>query len=250
MGLSIVLTHDVDSVRKPVSHVLRVWRRFRTVDLIKHLLHLTNLYNNIEDLMRIEDSCGVRSTIFFPVSLFSIEEVLDLVRTLQRGGWEIGLHVVIEPIQTVALVRQQYDLFTFVTGVRPLGVRSHYLIFRRELVPIYRELGIVYDSTLRVEESKSFDPFSLDDLIELPIAVMDADLFGRYRLSEEVALRYIYRRIEEAKDVGAKYFTILFHQESLRMRGGRIYSRLIKELSQRFSIVRCIDVVKEVRGYV
>lgn len=238
-----IVTHDVDSVKKPIKHVLKVRRRFKISDLVKHILHLTNLYNNIELVMDFEDQVGVRSTFFFPVLLFPLEEVLDEIFLLIKEGWEVGLHAVVERNQEDGIIKMQFDLLREFLKVSLKGVRSHYLIVNNKILQLYASLGFTYDSSIRVESLGRWDPTPLScGIIEIPIGVMDADLFGRLHLSEEKAWRYIMWKVQKAVNEGARAITFLFHQESFRMRGGRLYSRLLWWLHEKeFDIIKCID---------
>ncbi|NPA71091.1 MAG: hypothetical protein GXO26_09815 [Crenarchaeota archaeon] len=243
----IVLTHDVDSVKRPLRHVLARWRRFTIGDLIRHVLHIDNLYNNFEQLIAIEDSVGSRSTIFVPVQLFPIDEIKDKLKRMIKEGWEVQLHYVYEPVQPESLFKIQKRYLEEELDIKVQGVRVHNLIINENILKMFEKEGIIYDSTYRAETLGTFSPRYIKKIIELPVGVMDADLFGRLHMSEEKALRYIFRKIEEAKKNDEKTFVILFHQEALRMRGGRIYSILVKELYERgYELVRCIDIVNRV----
>ncbi|NPA23245.1 MAG: hypothetical protein GXO23_03000 [Crenarchaeota archaeon] len=244
----IVLTHDVDSIKRPLRHVLSRWRRFTISDLIRHIFHIDNLYNNFDELISIEDSVGSRSTVFIPVQLFSIDEIKDKLKTMIREGWEIQLHYVYEPIQYEALFKMQKSYLESELDIKVQGVRVHNLIINDSILKMFEKEGIIYDTTYRAEALNTYSPLYIHKkIIELPIAVMDADLFGRLHMSEEKALRYIFKKLENAKEKNEKIFVILFHQEALRMKGGRIYSDLVKMLYERgYELVRCIDIVNRV----
>jgi len=55
-----------------------VGKRFSIRDVIKYVLGLKNLYNNIEDVMVLEDTYGFRSTFLIPVGLFPLLEIEDI----------------------------------------------------------------------------------------------------------------------------------------------------------------------------
>ena len=225
----IGLSHDADSIKKPFKHIWRVRKRFTRRQLLAHALGLKNLYDNFSDIMALEESLGVRSTFFIPVVLFDVGEIEDVLKELVRGGWEIGLHFVVEPCQRAALVEMEKDWLEQLLGVRLLGVRTHNLAIDERLMAIYARKGFLYDSSYRMEEVGRSTPYEHEvGLLEVPIGVMDADLFGRLRLSEEKAMRYVEHKMARAADAGEKAFTVLFHQESFSMRGGRIYRRLLE----------------------
>ena len=87
-----------------------------------------------------------------------------------------------------------------------------------------------------------------EEIYEIPIGLMDADIFGRLKLGENEGWRYILWKMGLAEKNGAKYFTILFHQESYKMRGGRLYRRLLEYISERgIETEICIEVINNLR---
>lgn len=240
------LSHDVDSIRRGFKHVWRVRDRFGLRDLLAHLLGFKNLYDNLADLMEVEERLGVRSTFFIPVVLFRLDEVVDVLRELVKGGWEVGLHFVAEPYQRRGLVKMEREFLESLLGVVVRGVRTHNLAVDEGLMSVYAGLGFLYDSSYRMEEVGRSTPFLHScGLVEVPIGVMDADLFGRLRLSEEAAFRYVEGKVKAAMDRGEAAFTLLFHQESFRMRGGRIYGRLVERLLELGEAYKLIDLVSK-----
>ena len=234
MSTVICLTHDVDSVRRPLAHVLSRRARFRLRDLLAHVFGLTNLYDNFKLIMEVEESLGVRSTWFIPCFLFPIEDIEDYVRELVRGGWEVGLHVVVEPVQTRGLLSMQKEFFKEYLSLTPVGARIHGLKATPRIMEHLTALGFRYDSSLRFEECGREKPFRVTPkLWELPLHLMDADIFGRLKLGERSAWRYITWKLDKLAKSGVEPIVVLFHQESFRMRGGRLYARLLEWIKER-----------------
>jgi len=240
--MKVVLTHDVDSIRKPLRHVLSVRKRFAKKDLILHFLGFKNLYDNIDELISLEDKYGFRSTFFIPVDLFPINEIIDTVRAIKAKGWEIALHFVTEGTQEEGFVSMKKEFLESLIG-KISGVRTHNLIINETLLSVFEKNGFKYDSSLRAETAKTYKPFRIGkSLIEIPIGVMDADLFGRLKMNEEEAKKNIFTRLEKAEREGS--FTVLFHQESFKMRGGRLYKEVLKHIKDRgYQTACCIDMV-------
>jgi peptidoglycan/xylan/chitin deacetylase (PgdA/CDA1 family) len=238
--MKIVLTHDVDSIRKPLRHVLSVRKRFEKRDLALHLLGFKNLYNNIDELVSLEDKYGVRSTFFIPVDLFPISEIADTVRSVKAKGWEIALHFVTEGNQEEGFLFMKKEFLESLFG-QVFGVRTHNLVINEALLSIFEKSGFKYDSSLRAETAKTYKPFKIrKNLVEIPIGVMDADLFGRLKMGEEEARKYILTRMEKARVEG--FFTVLFHQESFKMRGGRLYKEILRHIMDKgYKTACCID---------
>ncbi len=242
----IGLSHDADSIKKPLRHVLKVRKRFSRRQLIAHVLGLKNLYDNFRDIMAFEDDLGVRSTFFIPVVLFDVCEIEDTLRELLEGGWEVGLHFVVEGAQRAALVRMEKEWLEELLGRELEGVRSHGLVIDEDLMSDYARAGFTYDSSYRMEQVGRSTPFPHPSgLVEVPVGVMDADLFGRLHLSEEKALRYVLRKVEKASARGEEAFVLLFHQESFSMKGGRIYRRLVETLLEENKAFKLSDLIRE-----
>jgi len=236
--VNIILTHDVDSIIRPFKHVWQRRKRFKIKDILLAALKIKNLYNNIEEIISLEDKYGYRSVFFIPVFLFDIEEIIDVIKQVRKQGWEIQLHYVHEPNQYTGLFKMQKEYFEKEIG--PVeGVRVHMLVLNKDILAMFQKEGIKYDSTLRAETANTYDPFPImEKLLEIPIGIMDADIFGRLRLNERKALKYILWKIEKAKLEGARSFTMLFHQESFSMKGGRIYKEVIKYIfSKEYNVV-------------
>jgi len=244
--LLIGLSHDADSIRKEFGHVWKVRKRFSRRQLLAHLLGLKNLYDNFQDIMAFEEEMGVRSTFFIPVVLFDVGEIEDTLRELVKGGWEIGLHFVVEGTQRAGLARMEKEWLEDLLGIRLEGVRSHGLIIDDRLMEAYARIGFTYDSSYRMEEVDRSTPFRHPSgLIEVPIGVMDADLFGRLHLDERKAMKYVMKKVERAAQRGEKAFVLLFHQESFSMRGGRMYRDLLKGLLEENKAFKLLDLIHE-----
>jgi len=226
-------------------------RRFTFKQLILHFTGLRNLYNNFAELMDLEERLGVRSTFFIPTVFFSLSEVEDYLRSLVRGGWEVGLHFVVEGSQLRSLLKMGREVLEETASVKVLGVRSHNLVVDEYVLKMYDEEGFEYDSSLRMEEaggSSLFKPSWASRLVEVPIGVMDADLFGRLHLSEDRAFKYVVDKMRRAEGRGEKVFTLLFHQESFSMRGGRMYAKLLEEVVSRWEAKPLGKIVEEWRN--
>jgi len=246
MSVYVCLTHDVDTIFRSAREVFARRSRFSRADILKHLFRVSNLYNNIYRICEVEDAYKLRSTFFIPVNLFPIEKMLDEIKYLRDGGWEVGFHSVIENIQPFSIVKMSLEFLEEEFSLKVYGVRAHYLRVNNDIIRMYSKLGLIYDSSYRVEslDSKGFLKLP-EGLWELPIAIMDTDVFGRLMLSEKSAWKYITAKIEKLVKSGYKVITILFHQESFRMKGGRLYSRLIDWLWEKeYTMGSCYNYLK------
>jgi len=195
--------------------------------------------------MDLEERHGVKSTWFLPAFLFPLELIEDELRGLVRGSWEVGLHAVSEVVQGRGLLRMQVEYFREFLGLAPRGVRFHGLVYRTDLLDQLASMGFVYDSSARVEEVGLKHFQVVPGVVELPLYLMDADVFGRLRLSEDRAWKYITWKLERAEKLGAEFVVVLFHQESFRMKGGRLYSRLVEwVLDKGWEALTCSEAVR------
>jgi len=244
--MRIILTHDADSISKPFQHIWKRRDRFTEQDLKDAKKGARNLYNNILDVVSLETDLGFKSTFFIPVFLFNLHDIMDTLQMIKQEGTEVQLHYVHEEQnpQYEGLFRIQRNFFEDLLG--PIdGVRCHGLQITEELLKLFDAEGLRYDSSYRIETVGTFDPYKIcERLLEIPIGVMDADVFGRLQLAESKAWKYLLNRLESAEAAKAEYFTVLFHQESFRMKGGRLYERLIRYLAENnYESIRCKDAV-------
>ncbi len=242
--MKIILTHDADSIEKPIDHILARRNRFIDADVKAAEKGTLNLYNNIEEIVRVEASLGFQSTFFIPTFLFNLYSILDTIKTIQREGSEIQLHYVHEDHpQYDGLFEMQKGFFRDHIG-SVTGVRVHGLWITEPLLKLFQNNELRYDSSYRSETVGRVEPYRIkQDFVEIPIAIMDADLFGRFQFTENEAWKFILNKIDLAKAQQRQYFTLLFHQESYRMKGGRLYPKLLKHLTDEgYECVRCCDV--------
>jgi peptidoglycan/xylan/chitin deacetylase (PgdA/CDA1 family) len=177
----------------------------------------------------------------------------QLVETLVEAGAEVGLHGSYLAADDLDRLAHERALLAQLEG--PLvGHRYHYLRVdpQRNLVPLAR-LGFHYDTTLgfpdavgfRAGIAHPFRPWNLDedrpaDLVEVPLAVMDATLAEeRYEgLSASAAKPRILALLDWAAEHGGG-FSILWHPERFDPATARGWDRLYFEV---------IDAVRERGG--
>ncbi len=243
----VCLTHDVDSIAHTRRHILSTRQRFRSSDLILGLIGLKSLYNNLVSVAEGEKRKGFRSSFFLLTAEYSLSELSRTLRMLKNDGWEIGLHGDFGTHDSLEKMKEALDRFRAGTGFIPAGVREHYLRFDFDKTwEIMESLGFGYDSSVGPRESLGFPlglstPFHPPDggwspmkLLEIPLILMDTTLWGYLKRSEEDGLADIELTIEKIREVGG-LFTLLWHPEAVKMRGGRLYG----ELLNRFASANC-----------
>jgi hypothetical protein len=130
-------------------------------------------------------------------------------------------------------------------GIRPRGLREHYLKFDfGKSWRVMEDAGFDYDTTVGNNDKLGFKlglatPFHPPDegwspmrLLELPLTLMDTTLWGYLKKSEEEGFADVMKSMASVEHVEG-LFTLLWHQEAVRMKGGRIYWRILKRLASR-----------------
>lgn len=239
---AVCLTHDVDNISRPLSHILRVRNRFRKADFVLALLGLRPLYNNISLVADMETARGLRSSFYLLTGNYSLRGLSGTLAKLGRDGFEVGLHGDFGTHDSQEKMESALALFRSETGVEPQGVREHYLRFDfQKTWRIMENVALDYDSTVGFAERLGFPlglctPFHPPDsewnpmhLLELPLSVMDATLWGYLKRNEADGRSDVGSMVGKVQDVGG-LFTLLWHPEAVRMKGGRIYPSILDDL--------------------
>jgi peptidoglycan/xylan/chitin deacetylase (PgdA/CDA1 family) len=253
----VVLTHDVDwPIQGPGrDHVLARRDRFDE-DVVRRVIEEGyNPYYNVPDLMEIEERHGLRSTFFFrpvyddgtPVDCYG-----PVMRELSAGGWEVGVHL--NDAGSAESVAAQRRAIEGVLGGPVAGARVHYLNAGPGYLRHLEAAGLRYDSSVSYNK-RELDPRNMGflrsgNMVVFPITLMDAYMFTYMGVDEEGAVGTVDRAIGIARWSGRRFLTILWHDNSLRMRGGRAYRRVAEHLASRddVRVLRMIDAYGEVAG--
>ncbi|MDI9620010.1 MAG: hypothetical protein QFX33_04285 [Candidatus Nezhaarchaeota archaeon] len=252
----VFLSHDVDwSRRGPgLEHVLARRDRFDNCVVRRVLEEEFNPYFNVPEVMDVEERFGVASTFFFRPTYddgLDVSCYEDVIRDLASGGWEVGLHI--NDASSAESIAEEKMAVEGVLGSRVVGCRAHYLRVREESYRMFREAGLKYDSSI-----KSFkDRIDVADMgfrlihgiPTFPVTIMDAYLFTYMHVPEEEVVRVVEEAIDLALRRGERIVTILWHDCSLRMRGGRMYGKLVEALASReeVKVVRGVDLLEVVK---
>jgi hypothetical protein len=246
--LAVCLTHDVDNIDRSVEHILKVKDRFDSADFQKAQKGLISLYDNIDLIREKEDAEGFRSSFYLMSANYGLEKVKASARRLAAKGWEVGLHGDFGTHDSQAEMEKAVERLTTGIGIRPRGLREHYLKFDfGKSWRIMEGAGFDYDTTLGNTDRLGFKlglatPFHPPDeawrplhLLELPLSLMDTTLWGYLKRTEAEGFEDVKRSMGSVEGVEG-LFTLLWHQEAVRMKGGRIYWNVLKGLGRRKGI--------------
>ncbi|QQG48926.1 MAG: hypothetical protein HY247_01010 [archaeon] len=242
---ALCVTHDVDNVARPRSHILARRERFSGSGLALALLGLRSLYDNLSYVSDLERKRGLRSSFYLLSSEYDLSKLRSRAEKLLKEGWEVGLHGDFETHDSKEKMDEAASRFSGSLGFKPEGLREHYLQFDYSKTwGIAQEAGFLYDSSVgnrdklgfRVGLCTPFRPPGPDwepmKLVELPLVLMDTTLWGYLKLGEEEGVKEAARLAERVLGLGG-LFTLLWHQESVRMRGGRVFPKVLDLLLKR-----------------
>jgi hypothetical protein len=266
----VALSHDVDRVAKrsqfayyiPLSVVKRQGTALR-----QHLASLRAVASGRDPfwsfplLMELEESLGVRSTLFvlnetgkprllnprswmlytgrYEVRAPALEGIL---RQLHAGGWEVALHGSYNSYDNEELLRWEKQELEAAAGVPVVGSRQHYLnLLIPETWEAQARIGLQYDSTLgytrriglRWGTSKPFYPRNpltgtTIPILQIPLAIMDGPLMAMAR--PEPAVAALIEQVEQEHGV----LTLDFHSQYFNTYEHRTWMEAYREL-----ILRC-----------
>ena len=234
----IFLSHDVDWRRQgpPIEHVLA--RRDRFDPEIFEKTKLESLYRNIPEYIELEEKYGIRSTFFFR-TLYengNVEDYEDDIQTLQKGNWEVALHTDPKSVDSIEKIKQEKEKLESLTKKPIIGNRVDFLNYNSDLPLKLKQLGFLYDSSLRHSkdriDEKEMGYSKIDGLIEFPVTLMDAYLFTHMKIEE----KKIVSEFQKALDVGRNLseeniISVIWHDNVLKMKGGRVYKEILEFLT-------------------
>ncbi|MGY5146783.1 MAG: hypothetical protein ACW9W4_02125 [Candidatus Nitrosopumilus sp. bin_7KS] len=255
----IFLSHDVDwSFDGPSKeHILA--RKDRFDEKLFQKTPMNQLYRNFEEYMVIEERFQVRSTFFFRTFYENGDfyEYKDDIKTLMNGGWEIGLHTNPSSIHDINKIKKEKINLEKITNSKIQGNRVHYLSNDKLLQKKLSELNFVYDSSNRkTKDSITIEDMGyqlIDGVIEFPVTLMDAYLFTHMKITENEIIPIIEKTLNSCRKLDSDFniMTILWHDNVLKMKGGRMYKKILEFLSNQEDVVMSsgIELVKKIKKY-
>ena len=249
----VFLSHDVDwrIQGPPTEHILQRKDRF---DLkIFEKTKPEELYRNIPEYMEIEEKYDIRSTFFFR-TIYENGNVIDYeddIKQLQKSNWEIGLHTDPQSINSIEMIKQEKEKLESIIKDKINGNRVHFLNYNSELPDKLERLGFLYDSSIRHSkdriDEKDIGYSKINHLIEFPITIMDAYLFTYMKIKEEGIIPEFKKTLELSRTIAENnVITILWHDNVLKMKGGRMYNKILEFLTSQNDVkIMCgRDLVK------
>lgn len=212
-----------------------------------------------EDWVNMESRQGFQSTFFaFPTDvsaqhvydaeyrftdpvIFSGQKmsVREMLKIMDEGGCEIGLHASIESARDVEMLKSQKAQIENIVGHEIVSVRQHYLMYDILSTPgLQGEAGFKCDSTIGYADSVGFRagtsfPYWCWDwssqrplpLLEIPMAIMDVTLFG---IPVDEALGRCVKLMDDVERVGG-CLVLNWHPNYINDQIVDIYKALLEE---------------------
>lgn len=256
---TVCLSHDVDRVAKTFQYATHFLRGLKTGNLKAALYQVKSLaerthYWQFEKVMEIEERLGLRSTFYFLNETYPFHpwkmkswklalgyydmlapSVQEVIRELDRNGWEIGLHGSYLSFQDVSLLKKEKAALEGIVGHRVLGIRQHYLNLDNQTWNRQVQAGFLYDASFgftndigfKDNKFQPFMPLAGQRFYVMPLAIMDGCAIRRKNpLSDALEV------VELAKAQRA-CLVLNWHQERFNEKEfpgwGDLYLRLIRE---------------------
>ena len=259
----------------------------RGLDILRTIKSFTaqDPLHTYESWLEVENNVGARSTFFFWPGWKAVGKrhssdctydltdkivfdkqkctVAEMIREIDRRGWEIGLHPSWYSFDDVDEMKRQKSALENTLGHDVVSARQHYLHYDIRITPrVQSEAGLLYDSTLGFNNNIGFRfgssyPWQLYDLRaekqlsvwEIPLIIQDGALFNPLRgmfLNEDTAFLYVKMIAESVENVGG-ILTLLWHPNIIiNQPAWNLYSRVLNYLKDRNACFLCVrDVVKQ-----
>jgi len=200
----VILTHDVDRVYKTYQYFTYTLKSIKKRDYKHALYHFSSMfykdpYWNFDKITDIENQYGVKSVFFFLNESMSVDifdssnwklslgryriydvRIFDIIRFLDRNGWEIGVHGSYNSFNNSELLLKEKIDMEHIVEHEIFGVRQHYLNIDENTWRIQNECGFKYDLSFGYKNSigfkdnifKPFHPLK-NNFKVYPLTIMD-----------------------------------------------------------------------------
>ena len=253
----IFLSHDVDWRKKgPNSeHIINRKDRFDTELFNK--TPIEKMYYNFPEFMEIEERFNTKSTFFFRTIYENgdIYEYENEMKLLNKGGWEIGLHSDPTSVDSIEKIQEEKNIIEDISHTKVVGNRVHFLKTNELLQGKLNELDFVYDSSIKKSKNdykEDIGYYINNKIIEFPITIMDAYLFTYMKIKEEKIISLFNDVLNHARCNNQEFniISLLWHDNVLKMKGGRMYPKILEFLASQEDVVFCngIELSKKIHN--
>lgn len=230
-------TRAILDISKRARVPFRGWSGKKWVICLTHDVDTPQCYEFISSLTDMEKGYGVKSAFYF---LTEGEYTLDagFLSSLEQDGFETALHGATHDIALA--YRSDNEMVDTILGALErggfghCGFRSPSLSISSRLLETLRRCKMSYDSSVPLDHRGwgSCFPYMFPEaqLWELPICLQDDVLFRELNLSEDQALAFSKRLIEDVRKVGG-VGVLSFHPVLMKEKSG-FYEKLLSYLKE------------------
>ena len=205
--IRVCLSHDIDRIDKSYQYVTKPLSALRSgknrlfFKLFWNAMTIHRPYWGFDEIIRIEEKYGVKSTCFFLNESISPQwtkpktwklafgrydihdkRIVSIIHELDAKGWEIGVHGSYKSNSDYDLLKHEKNVLEAIVGHEVIGIRQHYLNFADNTFEIHNKAGFKYDSTWGLTRAigfkegkvKPFFPITGSDYCEIPMTIMDS----------------------------------------------------------------------------
>jgi len=250
-NLAVILTHDVDLIRKyrwwlpPLNSLARTIKRRQLAKSLHYGIDWTTSslkikpdpYWNFDEIIELEHKYEFTSSFYFMTGAntkydryrYSINnsKVVALIKKLERAAHEVGLHGSYNSFNDYEVFIKEKNKLDQIVSNKKYGSRQHYLRWKTpDTWQILEKAGILYDSSLGYADHNGFrcgvcfpyKPFDVMadrkmDIWELPLIVMDKQSSDYQDTNPEYIFQRTKRLINTVKNHNG-VFVLLTHNSS------------------------------------
>ncbi len=274
-NFGFLLTHDVDRIDKYTFKLIKYRIKQllglspskgnkkddfdRLAKSITGYLTKENPYWNFKWMKSYEEKFGFNSVWFFLPQgdknidahfSFKEERIKKLVQYLNDCKDEIELHGTYHSLDSITVLKKDFNSLKGLIKVNPKGNRQHWLRFKYpETLRNLEEIGMQYDSSWAFNDHIGwrnsyclpFKPYDIEqdrmmDIWEFPLTVMDVTLFEYQNFDKESALKHIDEILNITEEFGG-LFTLLWHNSQFQLESGEdlkdFYIKVLEKINMK-----------------
>ncbi len=264
-SFTVNLTHDIDRTKKTYQYLTHDIKKGSFKGLGSFFTS-SNPYWMFDEVMKIEDSFGVRSTFFFleesmpfkpwplknwflSLGRYKFEDVKQVIRDLDAAGWEIGLHGSYRSYNSYNLIKQEKDKLEQILEKEVIGIRQHHLNLNiPQTWKLQKKAGFQYDASYGQKGNIGFRdhldrPFKDKNsgLTIIPLTLMECYLMAKADGNVYKAWSLLMNQIDNAEKNGS-VLSVLWHQRYFNEQDfpgyKQLYIQFIKECKRRNAVFK------------
>jgi hypothetical protein len=223
--MKIILSHDVDHLYWK-EHYFKdlfvfgvIYRNLKAffkreigIALFFKRMKMWGRMHQIPELICFYEKKKIKSNVFFGMDnelrlSYNYKKSKPWIQKLIENEHKVGVHGI--AFDDKIGIQKEYVRFVNISGIKKIGIRTHYLRFSKNSHKFFNEQGYMYDSSIESIES----PFLNNSIWEIPISIMDASLVKNAQSNQNIDdwKKATMNKLIEAKKKEIPYFVINTH---------------------------------------